>query len=133
MRMHGQPFVPPSCTESWVGEAFALPGDNFDLAVWDSPNETTGKMTDTEIFFSFMHPDYLHNETHLSTDSLIVPNDSDIASKARSIDLKDNRLIAHIGNIFCERIMQCRGVIDGQCWALGADAVREVVEQVTNE
>lgn len=31
---------------------------------------------------------------------------------------------------FCERVANCRGVVDGECWALGAKAVQEVVGEL---
>lgn len=65
-----------------------------------------------------------------------MPADSDLAQMARALDPKEegNANSKRVGELLCERVMHCRGITrDGECWALGSQAVAEVIRQVTYE
>ncbi len=42
----------------------------------------------------------------------------------------DNLAVEYMRVLFCDRIATCRGIVDGECWALGAKAVKKVVEEI---
>lgn len=95
-----------------------------------------------EIIVSFGAVDK-HGEYRNGVESaaLFVPADSTIAEKVRRITegrandeylmvkASANARVDRVRKAFCDRVANCRGVVGGECWALGVTGVREVIEQ----
>lgn len=130
----GTPFVPPLCPVEKRGELPNLGAAPFRLVV----DPAAGR--DTDVWGIFRIEDSDRTE-YVETDALHLPRDSVLAQKLHKLThaeenvvnpglLKDSEdpLVRRIGSTFCERVANCRGVIDGECWALGAKGVQEAIE-----
>lgn len=133
-------FVPPSCPTSPRGHLPDLRVAPFAFHIGDRTSDDRGRCTETEIFVVFgeadKHGDYPNS---VESASLVVPINSAIAAKARRlvgtsdkdeiVSAAESSRIAKVRDLFCERVAQCRGVTKGECWALNAAAIREVIKK----
>lgn len=129
MELNGKPFIPPTCPVDRYGDPVALTPDKFHFMAVDDEDHNPGPESVTAIIGYFgqvlgSEPD--ENGDHIETGIVEVPQRSDEARQARAIDGNQDA-VNRMGALFCERIIKCRGVVDGECWALGARAVIEVV------
>lgn len=133
MFYRGEILVPPNCP-AVLGE---WRRGNIGAAVMrfsahDCESDGAGNLTTTEAFVSFR--DDGAEEPFLEPRSLTVPIDSDVSNKARDladeIEAGDSARLEHMRAALCDRVSKCRGVVDGECWALGPSALSEVITSV---
>jgi hypothetical protein len=134
----GKPYLPPYpiCPAERGGDQFDLTPERFYFIFTDEVTDETSErpISYTSGGFYKRTPegtpiDYVH-----AGDNIESP-DSDLSTKARALDQSlDMRVQQRMGEIFCQRIMECRGITEtGECHALGSQAVAEVVNQVIDE
>jgi len=135
MNLNGRPFIPPTCPIEQENGGVDLPTNFSSYAVYSVGVDASGGFKEADIFFNFKSveddPEGLHGS--VTTEPLLVPANSELAVKAYELARNEAGTVARMGEIFCKRILECRGVINGECWALGAQALREVIEQVSDE
>lgn len=133
-------FVPPNCPAEPRGELPDLRSVPFAFRVGNCTPDGRSQCTETEILVGFgeagEHGDY---PDAVESASLVVPINSTLAAKARRIigsnakdamaDATENARVARVRDMFCSRVANCRGAINGECWALGTAGVQEVIEQ----
>lgn len=130
MELNGKPFVPAVCPAEREGDSITPTPDQFHLIVdndvYFGPDPRP--MTTVIGYFGELEDDTPENNV-IDTDAVHVPQDSSEARLAHAIH-GDRKAIYHMGVLFCERVRHCHGVVDGECWALGARAVIDVVNDV---
>lgn len=137
MYLNGRPYLPPRCPVIRGGAEIDLSKAPFIWNSHDCQNDGAGKPTVTEMFGSFVAGK--DHEDFVETDSLIVPVGSADADLAFQIGDGENTRVEEGDRLelmrrkFCERIMQCHGVVNGECWALGSEAVHAVLREVVRE
>jgi len=135
-------FVPPICPTSPLGCIPDLRAAPFSFRTGSCTSNRQGLCTETEAYVSFGESDSRGEYQNLvESDSLVLPIDSALAVKIRQIaeaskeassvirDSTYSPRIAKMKKAFCDRIANCRGIINGECWALGPVAVREIIER----
>lgn len=132
MLLNGKIFVPPTCPSRWDGEPFDLASADPQYRVHDCVDDGSGNDTSAEAWFAFSNADPGVIDNYLPTTPIVVPITSELSERACRIDPDDIAIVARMGALFCERIANCHGVVDGECWALGEAATREVIEQITS-
>jgi len=89
----------------------------------------------TEISGLFEPPDS-QPDTYVAAGLIEVPSDSYESAVAFAIQKGADRgsLQRKAGELFCERVKNCRGVTEnGECWALGKTAMNDVFTQIADE
>lgn len=144
--IEGTPYVPPTCPVSQSGDIPNLGSVPFRLIMDPGHNRPT------QIYGSFevLQPgeggqDDMYIAAHVSTDALEMPPENPLEQRVRQLMGVDpgsfasgsrkhtERLVVNMMRMaFCERVADCRGIVDGECWALGAKAVQEVVGEILN-
>jgi len=140
----GTPFIPETCP--------ALMGPCPDVATADFtltavPDMILEGMSRIEVFYSFEEPDTTSSIDYpcVSSLSTIIPVDSLLGRRVLAVINPPNRpgqpqeaiaatespAVAALRLKALERIVQCPGVVDGQCWALGEHATRSLLEDMT--
>ncbi|HEU5122209.1 MAG TPA: hypothetical protein VFT59_05175 [Candidatus Saccharimonadales bacterium] len=138
--VEGTPYVPPICPVEQWGDIPNLSIASFMLVVdvWlDRPGELHG---------TFYPPETDEDgevTAEIYTDKLTLPPDNSLAPNIRrllgtepdgpvstGIPNTDNLAVEYMRVMFCDRVANCRGIVDGECWALGTKAVREVFEEI---
>lgn len=137
----GKPFVPPNpvCPAGQEGTIPDISAVTFRLSLDPHP----GQEEPAGVWGAFNTVDELGDQKDLvQTDVWELPPDS--PTIRRLYDLLPTRgdrlayqLVGHTGSPFvekvrrrfCERIADCQGIVNGECWALGATAVQEVIEE----
>jgi len=140
MRTHRGAYVPPICPIKPAADFEDLREHPFELVIGEMRSTQI-----TEIFGVFGPPDGYTNNV-VETTAIEVPSDSPLADKARLIaygtteilrphidDTKGQDVVAtrQIGEALCKRVLECQGVQNGECWALGPSAVKAILEEVT--
>lgn len=136
----GAPFVPPQpiCPANQNGHIPDLGAVPFELGIDSGTRRPTdiggefrvydkgGKTTD------FVETDIMQ----LPPDSPLVKRIEELAytktesgSRGRPLDSTESPFVNQVRVRFCKRVAKCQGVIEGECWALGKSAVREVIEE----
>ena len=133
MELNGKPFVPPTCPTEQSGGPMTLSPDQFGLIVHDAKDHNTESFLVTEFLGYFAEignaDDEDEVENTVETGVAEASIGSDVSRQAYET-LSSKQAVHHMGELFCERVLNCRGVIDGECWALGARAVIEVVQEM---
>ena len=130
MLMRGKPFVPPNCTVLQDGRIEDLSAVEFfigGIKGGDSDVVTDAQLT---IFFGDKNAGDDEDEyVGAISSSVIVPLGSMAAINGmRLADMEaTDPPVEAVRQTFCERVANCRGVIEGECWAIGAPAIREVL------
>lgn len=130
MYFAGETLIPPSCpavlgrTEDRVDIATAVIG----LAIF------IGKQAEICLDYKRQLED---EEALIEVRAIIEPHNSDIANRAsrlaEEMDHGDFTRSKKLEKILCDRVANCHGVVNGECWALGPKALREVITQVTDD
>jgi hypothetical protein len=129
-------FYVPLCPTERHGEEVDLTTADFSWHIFDSAPDESGRLTTTELIAAFNTGD--DHENLVESDTVKVPLDSDLSVRARQLGdggegiFSEGPRIEEMRQFFCERVANCHGVINGECWALGASAVQEVLSQVTD-
>ncbi len=132
MYLNGRPYIPPHCPVVREGAEVALASAEFSLHIYDTGLTTTGRPTNTEVFVSFQAGD--EDQDLVQSEVLEVLFSSDVSTRAHKISggrdgiFSEGPTIEAMQRIFCDRIINCHGVVNGKCWALGSRAVQEVIE-----
>lgn len=133
MELHNEPFVPPTCPTEQHGTPAKLSPEQFHFYTFEEEGSDASSNTMTEIFGDFTELGSPTDENPfgnaVETDSAEVPIDSELSHRARSIE-GTKEATRRLGAVLCERVRNCRGVIDGECWALGARAVMKAIREV---
>jgi|GEM_PF-2472854 len=134
----GKPYLPPHpiCPAERGGEQFDVTPESFYFIFSDEVTDETSEQPIgyTSGGFYRRTPEAIPTSyVHLA--DIVTPADSDLSNKARALSNSlDIRIQNRMGEIFCQRIMECQGLTEnGECHALGSRAVTEVVNQVIDE
>ena len=133
---NGEPYIPPVpiCPIGRDGNEFTIKPEMFDmLAAQGIRDNPAGEQV--EDITGMFWPDH-DDEAFVGTGLVQVREDSRLGRIADTIKNHPERRQIHYraGEILCARVVMCRGLTaDGDCWALGDDAMVEVVEQVAEE
>lgn len=133
-RTEGTPYVPPPCPTEKTGDMPNLWAASFRLFIDTRPRQFS------EVYGTFKSAE-LDKEgepvAEVFTDSLRLSPDDPLEQNIRrlnstrvpSSDLTviENPLMPLIGAVFCGRVANCQEVIDGECWAIGQKATKEVI------
>lgn len=139
----GKPYVPQECPNGQNGDIANIAAVKLRLLV--ARTVLYGRPA-TEVYGVFGDFDDIDPVPNIvTTDSLLVPEESPLAKKVLAIvkddagyydemaGVADNRAnmgVEQARTIFCGRIANCQGVVRGGCWALRESAVREVMETI---
>jgi len=130
MELTNQPFAPPTCPADKYGEPFTLSPEQFRFRVHDINSTDFPGRRATEFFGSFTEADSVTEENYngnlVETDAVELPVDTEAARRAHEVG-SDEEAIRRVGALLCQRVRVCHGVVDGECWALGARGVIEAV------
>ncbi len=137
----GTPYSPPTCPVNRSGDIPDLESVSFRLIMDPGPTRPTEIYGSFEVLETDEHGDE-DIAAHVSTDVLHQSVDSPLEQRVRqlmdgsdthnSLKHTERLVVDMVRTFFCDRVAECRGVIDGECWALGAKAVQEVVGEVLN-
>lgn len=137
MIRNGEPYIPPYpfCPTERDGREFTVTPGMFNFVIADSVTDGVTPILLTDIGGLFYPEDGWDTDTHVATGMIEVPSSSRLAEIGRAIlNHPDPRHVeARAGQIFCDRIKNCQGVTNGECWALGKPAIPEVIEQIADE
>jgi hypothetical protein len=144
MRLPDKVIVPPTCPV--LNEKFGMRSGDIrnaymTLHAGDCVSDQQGNDTTTEVFVSFYTnprdedqgiPPFL-----VTSPSLLVPIDSPTSNAARDLyhatdhgqGIERLQLQAEL----CRRVATCRGVVDGECWALGPKGLGEAILKIAGE
>jgi len=142
----GTPYVPPNpiCPSDQSGSLPDLSTTAFELNV----DAIEGCTHYYAVFGSVASDECtgIYDANFVETAILTIPSSSELARQlhavaelegiegtqkvaSATIPSNEHPVAERMRTAFCERVANCRGVIGGECWALGASAVREVVEE----
>lgn len=131
-------FVPPNCPTS-RGRPIDIRSARFRFFIHDctADRRNRDRLTETEMFMLFGESDeYGESPNAVESDSLVVPIGSAIAAKAwriagdrQAVEATESAKVAKVRDALCDRVAQCHGVIKGECWALGAAGIHEVIKR----
>ncbi len=139
----GTPFVPPKplCPTFQQGHLSDLEAVPFLLTV------EPGKGRPTEVGGEFYVDAEDIKRGYVETDIMQPPPDPSLLQRlleltytktesgewGRALNNTQSPFVERVRKRFCERVANCLGVIDGECWALGKSAVKEVIEQALKD
>jgi hypothetical protein len=129
---HSFTFDPPSCPVSRHGVPIDILHAPIEVYVIDSLNEEPP--TTLDIWLTFGGRDTEGDLVNfIETDVLRADVGDPLLATASDIERapQDPRL-ERIRQELCSRVVQCPGPVDGECWALGTQAVAAVFEQAGN-
>lgn len=144
--IEGTPFVPPNpiCPAEQIGNIPNLDEVDFELYVFTSPTHL--RITEIRGAFGGVWNEEGEYVRVVSTPFVEVPIDSPLANEvyrlaedltdaqtnARStaISNTESEPVEQIRQQLCERVANCQGVVNGECWALGRTAMKEILEEV---
>jgi len=134
---NGEPYIPPQplCPTERDGEEFTITPEGFSFVIAPDVQafDPAEPVTDVCGLFEPKNPEPDH---YVATGIVEVPVGTLDDLVARQIHgLRDPQAInQRAGQIFCERVKNCRGVTEnGECWALGNTAMAEVFRQISEE
>lgn len=127
MILNGELFVPPTCPAEREGGDFKIEPKDFRLYV---DTEPVGHIGVTGAFY--------HGHSDDNDMDMIGMSYAEVDPSMPLSDYRDNPMPSAVdfraGEIICDRIANCRGIMpDGECWALGKQAVHEIVKRLTQE
>jgi hypothetical protein len=138
MELRGKAIVLPTCPAIAPGteaEASDLSVATMAFNTFTFGRNEAGEPAVTDVYVSFFHEGA--QQPFLETGALSLPSDSDISRKGRdlahAIELGDELKREEIKTRLCDRVRNCHGVVDNECWALGASALSEVIQSVTDQ
>lgn len=136
MNFKDKVIVPPNCPALIdTSKPKDLSTAKLDLMTHDCEDDGSGNSTVTESWVTFTEPGA--EEAFVAPESLVVPIDSDISNQLRDlanrIDEGDEANRDNLQRILCSRVLNCHGVVDGECWALGASALSRIVSTIMND
>ncbi len=120
MNRQGEPYVPPypHCPAEREGARITPHPSDF---MWVTADDSSREVVEGWGVFTD------ENDTDLlRTAATEAPYDTEHAGRIYGGAQFDEK----IGEIFCDRILNCRGLTQGECWALGPKAVQEVIASV---
>jgi len=139
MNLNERPVLSPGCPATREDGDVDLGEARFAWHAHDCDAGPEGVLSVTEMFGAFVvdvddgYPDVL-----AETESLTVPIGAaesylgfKVGDDETATTVESGGRLEMMRKKFCERVLQCRGVANGTCWALGADAVRSVLHEVT--
>jgi len=130
MIIRGEAMIPPTCP-AVIGKwkSGNIGAAEMGYYVYDAGKDGDGNPV-TEICVDFRQ----NNEPVVEVRSLRVPVDSDLSNKARDLakEIDEGKIDrqSRAGGTLKERVTYCRGVVDGECWALGPTALRQVLTEL---
>lgn len=135
MIRNGEPLIPPTCPANRVGKPLTLSPDNYLFMIEDINDGDTNSTAQTELAGAFFDwndsDDNFDPENSAGIGYVQLTNSTPLTNSFYTIENSDDQ---HIGELFCDRIENCRGVtLAGECWALGKTAVIDVLTQLANE
>ena len=137
MLLKGEAFVPPSCPAKETGPAGDIVQMEFFYDTHTYLGASSGQ-SETEVIVQFFKRDNDKLDgTGWSTvaTSTVYIGDTELALQAQQIaeGPKAVELQKRFREIMCERVINCRGVLNGECWAIGVTALGEIHNQVIDE
>lgn len=133
MELNGKPFIPPTCPIDQYGDPIIISPDQFKFRAYDNDDFYLEPRHVTVLMGHFGELDGVIEGDdagdNVQTDVSEVPQGSDEARQGHMIH-GNEEMTRRMGALFCERVINCHGVVDGECWALGARALIEVVRKV---
>lgn len=126
MNINGEPYIPPHplCPAEREGNAITPRPDDF-MWVVDS-----SEVDEIKAWGVFADSEEFGDDTDLvRTAEISVPSDTEQAYAVYHGEDHDREL----GKMFCDRILNCQGVTEGNCWALGPEAVRTVISELAQK
>jgi len=144
MEINDQPFVPPTCPQSEDPEGTFLDSAGFGVVIRGFPGlADTPAPTGTFVY----QPDKQLSiqgtfrpvvpqprvQHQLQTGTVVAENYTQLEDKL--FDMRDPQgsaqRVVELGRRLCDRVRVCHGVeSDGQCWALGARAVEQAINEL---
>lgn len=135
MFLRGKPHVPPGCPANKHPEAeIDVATADFEITLAPfTPQDAQGRQQ-VEIFAAFTKPDDdPEAETQeIGTESIEVWSD-DALVRATEIVAEDEDKVEQLRQKLCDRIATCRGVVGGECWALSALALEDVIVEIAEQ
>ena len=135
----GKPFVPPTCPAVRAGHIPDLEQADFKLQVHILPQPPITEVIGVFGDLDDDRPNMLKTGMVTAYSDLPWPqkahqiaglDDTPAEESSVSILNTESEMVERIRKLLCDRVANCRGVFDGECWALGTQAVREVIEGV---
>ncbi len=137
MILDRRPFVPPACPVEQVGRRSISSEADFSVSVMPFGQDTDGNTTHIEVQVTFNEGGKTSavqsDIAEFAQDSATADGLHDITDGVTLARSTESQRVAKLGQAFCERIIHCRGVVDGECWALGASAMQETINSVSTD
>lgn len=155
MILNGRPVVPPTCPSAHEGVTSDLSQVPFKIVVGDCELDPSGEyLTKTEVYgyFGAGFKPSGEEDDFVATEALVVSIQSRLARTAwkylgdeksptekggrdgyREAEAHDHEYAEKLRQTLCGRVAMCHGVVNGECWALGESAMREVIEALSDE
>lgn len=137
MLYRGNSFVPDGCPSIWLGNGTSIEDMEFELHAGYGEDESGKPVVWSQAWFIDDTSGELSSQRHIRS-YVEMPADSPHASQAQlaksDIANADSQVRRdRVRELLCDRVANCRGVIEGTCWALGGTALTDVYTQVGEE
>jgi hypothetical protein len=130
-------FNPPSCPAGRVGKPINLSAVPAELmagsveVIEDSAAKALENSDRAAVWMVFgQREDDDNLGDYVETDWIKIEDDDPLSPIVNELaDKHDDPRIEHIRQTFCRRTLECRGPVNGECWALGKRAVDQVLRE----
>jgi hypothetical protein len=135
MNRDDKPYIPPEpvCPAPRGGDEFVIRPDQFDMGIGYGPTSRAPRYMHIRGYF---YPEGgWEGGQFAATDLVELPADAQVADIAHHANRSDDRavFVKRVGEILCDRVLNCHGLQGGECWALGRAAVITAIQKAASE
>jgi hypothetical protein len=127
MIRNGEPFVPPTCPVEREGQISMIRPEQFELYIDHAYQGDTAYISGM-----FREGESDGDVNTLSVGPLRPELTSDLTDRALDTDFYPDAS-RRLGEILCDRVINCRGIENGLCWALNTTAFENAIIQASDE